>query len=33
VRAVNETEATFAGGNAARYLEMGYEATKRALDA
>lgn len=31
VRAVNETEATFAGGNAGRYLEMGYEATRRAL--
>lgn len=32
VRAVNETEATFARGNAERYEEMGYEATRRVLD-
>lgn len=33
VRAVAETEATFARGSAKRYEEMGYEATKRALQA
>jgi predicted acylesterase/phospholipase RssA len=31
VRAVNETEATFARGSAERYVELGYEATRRAL--
>jgi len=32
VRAVNETEATFARGSVERYEEMGYEATRRALE-
>jgi NTE family protein len=32
VRAVNETEATFARGSGDRYIEMGYQATKRALE-
>jgi NTE family protein len=32
VRAVAESEATFAAGEAERYVEMGYEATKRALE-
>ncbi len=31
VRAVNETEATFARSSAERYVELGYEATRRAL--
>jgi predicted acylesterase/phospholipase RssA len=31
IRAVAESEATFAAGEAERYVEMGYEATKRAL--
>lgn len=31
VRAVAERDATFAAGEAERYVEMGYEATKRAL--
>ncbi len=31
VRAVAERDATFASGDAERYVEMGYEATKRAL--
>jgi len=31
VRAVKEREATFAVGNAKRYIEAGYEATKRAI--
>lgn len=31
VRAVAESEATFAAGEAERYVEMGYEATQRAL--
>lgn len=31
VRAVAESEATFAAGEAERYVDMGYEATKRAL--
>jgi NTE family protein len=31
VRAVAESEATFAAGEAERYVEMGYEATRRAL--
>ena len=33
VRAVAERDATFATGEAERYVEMGYEATKRALSA
>lgn len=33
VRAVAESEATFAAGEAERYVDMGYEATKRALSA
>ena len=32
VRAVNETEATFSRGSGDRYIEMGYQATKRALE-
>jgi NTE family protein len=32
VRAVAESEATFAAGEAERYVEMGYEATKRVLN-
>jgi NTE family protein len=31
VRAVHETEATFAGSSARRYIDAGYESTKRAL--
>ena len=31
VRAVNETEATFAGSSAQRYIDAGYDATRRAL--
>lgn len=31
VRAVAESEATFAAGEAERYVDMGYEATRRAL--
>jgi NTE family protein len=31
VRAVHEREATFAVGNAKRYIEAGYEATKKAI--
>ena len=33
VRAVAERDATFAAGEAERYVDMGYEATKRALSA
>ena len=33
VRAVAERDATFAAGDAERYVEMGYEATQRALTA
>ena len=32
VRAVNEKEATFARGSEQRYMDAGYEATRRALD-
>jgi hypothetical protein len=31
VRAVKEREATFAVGNAKRYIEAGYEETKKAI--
>jgi NTE family protein len=32
VRAVHETEATFAGSSAQRYIDAGYEGTRRALE-